>query len=472
MDYLPVFLDLRGRQTLVVGGGAVAMRKVELLLKAHARVRVIAPRLHPELALYRDAGRIEHHPVAFEPAHFEAVVFAIAATDVPAVNLAVAAAGAARGVFVNAVDDIAASSCIMPAIVDRSPIVVAIGSSGQSPTLVRRVRAQLEALLPEALGELARLAGRARERIARAVPDLDRRRQFWDRLFDGSIATAVFAGHLDAAETLLDRALAEEIRAPAAVRAGGEVYLIGAGPGDPDLLTLRALQLLQRADVVLYDRLVSPAVLERSRRDATRICVGKESGRHRVTQQRIHALMLEHAGRGLRVARLKGGDPFIFGRGGEEIDVLISSRIPLVVVPGITAAQGAAASAGVPLTHRGLAQSVTFVTAMGEAAEQLDWTALAAPLQTVVFYMGVAQLPRIVSHLIDRGAPGERPAVLIERATLPDQRVLPGTLLDIAQRAQDAGIAAPALLIVGDVAARATLQHHIAAAVPQELPRA
>jgi uroporphyrin-III C-methyltransferase/precorrin-2 dehydrogenase/sirohydrochlorin ferrochelatase len=471
MDHLPVLLDLRGRQTLVVGGGAVAMRKVELLLKAHARVRVVAPRLHPELALYRDAGRIEHHALAFEPAHFAGVVFAIAATDQPPVNRAVAAAGAARGVFVNAVDDATASSCIMPAIVDRSPILVAIGSSGQSPTLVRRVRAQLEALLPEGLGELARLAGRARERVARALPDLERRRRFWDRLFDGSIATAVFSGQAAAAEAMLEQALAQEARAGPAVRALGEVYLIGAGPGDPDLLTLRALQLLQRADVVLYDRLVGAAVLERVRRDATRICVGKESGRHRVTQQRIHDLMLEHAGRGLRVARLKGGDPFIFGRGGEEIDVLKAAGIPLIVVPGISAAQGAAAAAGVPLTHRGLAQSLSFVTAMGEAAEQLDWTALAAPLQTVVFYMGVAQLPRIVRNLIARGAPAARPALIVERATLPEQRVLGGTLQDIAQRAQDAGVQAPALLIVGEVAARAATDPNIAAWLPQETSR-
>jgi uroporphyrin-III C-methyltransferase/precorrin-2 dehydrogenase/sirohydrochlorin ferrochelatase len=468
MDYLPVFLDLRGRQTLVVGGGAVAMRKVELLLKAHALVRVVAPRLHPELALFRDAGRIEHRAVAFEPAHFDAVVFAIAATDVPEVNLAVSAAGKARGVFVNAVDDVAASSCLMPAIVDRSPIVVAIGSAGQSPTLVRRVRAQLEALLPEGLGELSRLAGRVRGRIARAVPDLDRRRRFWDRLFDGPIATTVFSGQPAAADAMLEAALAEEMRTVAPPRPRGEVYLIGAGPGDPDLLTLRALQLLQRADVVLYDRLVSAAVLERVRRDATRICVGKESGRHRVTQQRIHELLLEHAGRGARVARLKGGDPFIFGRGGEEIDVLLAAGIPLVVVPGISAAQGAAAATRVPLTHRGLAQSVTFVTAMGEAAEQLDWTALAMPLQTVVFYMGVAQLPRIVHHLLARGAPASRPAVIIERATLPDQRVLLGTLRDIAPRAQDVGVQAPALLIVGEVAARAAADQKVADAVPRE----
>lgn len=451
VDYLPVFLDLRHRLTVVVGGGAVASRKVQLLLQAGARVRVVAPDLHPELVLDRDAGRIEARTVAFEPSHLDGAMFVIAATNLPEVNSAVAAAGSARGIFVNAVDDSSASSCIMPAIVDRSPIIVAIGSSGQSPTLARRVRTQLEALLPARLGELARLAGRARARVQQALPDIEQRRRFWDRLFAGSVASKVFAGNDAEAEALLDAQLA----APASVPRG-EVYLIGAGPGDPDLLTLRALQLLQQSDVVLYDRLVSAAVLDRARRDAERIYVGKESGRHRVTQQRIHALLLEHAGRGRRVARLKGGDPFIFGRGGEEIDALVAAGIPVVVVPGITAALGAAASAGLPLTQRGLAQSVTFVTAQGEDAELLDWRALAAPGQTVVFYMGVSQLPRIVGHLLAHGAPASRPVAIVERATLPEQRVLAATLRDIVGRAQSAGAAAPALLLVGEVAGRAT----------------
>jgi uroporphyrin-III C-methyltransferase/precorrin-2 dehydrogenase/sirohydrochlorin ferrochelatase len=450
MDYLPVFLDLRDRLTLVVGGGAVAMRKVELLLKAGARVRVIAPTLHPELALYRDAGRIEYRSLRFEPAHFEGVALAIAATDSSEVNHAVAAAGLARGIFVNVVDDGGASSCVMPAIVDRSPVIVAIGSSGQSPTLVRRIRTQLEALLPERLGELARLAGRARAQVQRALPDINQRRRFWDALFAGNIASKVYAGSIAEAEALLDSQLEA-----AATPLRGEVYLIGAGPGDPDLLTLRALQLLQQSDVVLYDRLVSDAVLERVRRDAECVFVGKQSGQHRVTQQRIHALLLEYAGRGLRVARLKGGDPFIFGRGGEEIDVLAAAGIPVVVVPGITAALGAAAATGMPLTQRGVAQSVTFVTAMGEGAEGLDWRSLAAPAQTVVFYMGISQLPRIVERLLAQGASRERPVAIVERATLPGQRVLAGTLHDIAQRACSAAIEAPALLIVGEIAARA-----------------
>src|SRR6202521_386849 len=453
MDYLPVFLNLRDQLSLVVGGGAVATRKVELLLKAHARVRVVAPRLHAELAMYHDAGRIEHLACEFEPRQFDGAIFAIAATDRSEVNHAVAAAGAARGIFVNVVDDAAASSAVMPAIVDRSPLVVAIGSSGQSPTLARRVRAQLEAMLPERLGDLARLAGGARERVQRALPDIEQRRRFWDRLFAGSIASKVFAGGTHEAEALLDA----ELRAAAdgTQRLRGEVYLIGAGPGDPDLLTLRALQLLQQSDVVLYDRLVSQAVLERARRDAERIYVGKESGRHRVTQERIHSLLLEYAGRGMRVARLKGGDPFIFGRGGEELDLLRRAGIPVIVVPGITAALGAAASAALPLTQRGLAPSVTFVTATGEGMDHMDWRALAAPKQTVVFYMGVAQLPRIVELLRAHGAAAERPVAIVEQATLPGQRVIAGCLGDISAQAQQAQVVAPALLIVGEVARRA-----------------
>ncbi|HWW20001.1 MAG TPA: siroheme synthase CysG [Steroidobacteraceae bacterium] len=453
MEYLPVFLNLRDRLTLVVGGGAMAARKVELLLKAQARVRVVAPRLHPELALFRDAGRIEHLPLAFEPQHFSDVAFAIAATDSRAVNQAVASTGAARGVFVNVVDDAIGSSAVMPALVDRSPIIVAIGTAGQSPTLARRLRAQLEAMLPERLGELARWAGAVRERVRKGLPDADRRRHFWDQLFAGNLASLVLAGRVRDADQLLEQQLQHACADTLAGR--GEVYLIGAGPGDPDLLTLRALQLMQQADVVLYDRLVSAAVLDRVRRDARRIDVGKQSGRHRVTQDRIHSLLLEHARQGLRVARLKGGDPFIFGRGGEEIDLLQRAGIPVIVVPGVTAALGAAASAQVPLTQRGLAPSVTFVTATGEGASELNWAALSAPSQTIVFYMGVAQLPRIVEHLHAHGAPADRPVAIVERATLPDQRVVAGSLGNIVEMAQRAQVAAPALLIVGEVASRA-----------------
>ncbi|HTT05064.1 MAG TPA: siroheme synthase CysG [Steroidobacteraceae bacterium] len=459
MDYLPVFLDLAGRRVVLVGGGEVALRKAVLLLEAHALVRVVAPSLHPELERLREAGRLEYLQHEFVPEQLAGAVFVIAATDRAEVNRAVAAAGSALGLFVNVVDDAGASSAILPAIVDRSPVILAVSTGGQSPTLARRLRGQLEALLPERLGALARFLGRWRELVREALPDAVRRLRFWERVIEGAVASQVLAGDEAAAEAELQSELRRQSRAAAdggeAAPTRGEVYLIGAGPGDPDLLTLRAQQLLQQADVVLYDRLVSERILSRARREALRVFVGKQSGRHRVTQERIHALMLEYAQRGLRVARLKGGDPFVFGRGGEEMQVLRTAGVPVTVVPGITAALGAAASAGLSLTQRGLSQAVTLVTAMGEGAEALDWRSLAAPLQTVVFYMGVAQLERIVERLVAHGAPASRPVAIVEQATLPSERLLVGTLATIAREAASAGIGAPALLIVGEVAAQA-----------------
>ena len=461
MQYLPLFLDLRGRAVLLVGGGAVAGRKLALLLRAGARVRLVAPAIDAAVAEQARHGGAVACLRAFEPGDVADAWLVIAATDDAAVNAAVAAAAGARGVYVNVVDDASASSAVMPAIVDRSPVLIAIGTAGSSPTLARRVRALVEAALPERLGALAALAARWRSRVRATLPDLDARRRFWEAVFDGAVARAV--AHGGSGEPELAAALAEVGSAPGP-EGGGEVWLIGAGPGDPDLLTLRALQLLQRADVVLYDRLVGPAVLERARRDAERVYVSKESGSHRTTQEHINALLLEQARRGRKVARLKGGDPFVFGRGGEEIAALARAGIPVTVVPGITAALGAAASTGLSLTQRQVAQAVCLVTVMGAASEALDWRALATPLQTVVFYMGVAELERICARLVAHGAPPTRPALLVERATWPDQRVICGTLSDIAARAAAARATAPALLVVGE-AAQPQLRAEIFAAV-------
>jgi uroporphyrin-III C-methyltransferase/precorrin-2 dehydrogenase/sirohydrochlorin ferrochelatase len=316
--------------------------------------------------------------------------------------------------------------------------------------LARRVRAQIEALLPANLGALARFLGERRDAVKRALTPHGRR-PFWERIIGGAVASQVLAGN----EAQANVVFADELVDASARSARGEVYLIGAGPGAPDLLTLRALQLLQQADVILYDRLVSDAVLARARRDAQRIFVGKEAGDPANAQAHIHELMIRHARAGLRVARLKGGDPFIFGRGGEEIEALAAHGIPYVVVPGITAALGAAASAAVPLTHRRLAHSVTFATGHTLDDAALDWDLLARPNHTTVFYMGVAQLPRILSRLRAAGAAADHPAVIIERATLPDERVLSGTLATLESLAHTARIVAPALLIVGKVAALA-----------------
>jgi uroporphyrin-III C-methyltransferase/precorrin-2 dehydrogenase/sirohydrochlorin ferrochelatase len=466
MDYLPLFVDVRDRLVVVAGGGVVAQRRVEQLLKAHARVRVVAPQLGPELAAFRDHGRIEYRPVPFSPAQLEGAMLAIAATDDAAVNGAVAAAARERGILVNVVDDGPSSSCIFPAIVDRSPLIIAVGSGGNSPTLARRVRAQIEALLPERLGELAQHAGRWRERVKQALPAIPARLRFWDGFFAGPVAANLLAGHVAGADEATRLALQDARAAASTPR--GEVYLIGTGPGDPDLLTLRAQQLLQQADVLLHDRLVPEAVLGRARRDAERINVGKTPGRHEHTQDYINELLLEHARAGRRVARVKGGDPFVFGRGGEELAVLRAAGIPVVVVPGITAGLGAAASIGMPLTQRGLSQAVTFVTATGAGGDTLNWSALAQADHTVVFYMSAAQTGHVTAQLLAHGLPGTQPVALIERATWPEERVLKGTLAELPAMAAGAQLRSPTLLVVGQVAALAQIKQAMADAVADD----
>jgi uroporphyrin-III C-methyltransferase/precorrin-2 dehydrogenase/sirohydrochlorin ferrochelatase len=457
MDFLPIFLDVRQRPAVIVGGGEVAARKAQLLLEAGASVRVVSPMLGAELQALYATQRIEHRAEVFTPSVLDGAVLVIAASGVRAVNAAAAAAARARGIPVNTVDDLAHSDFILPAIVDRSPVVVAVGTSGNSPVLARFVRERIEALLPPTLGRLAAFAGRWRKRVARRLGTVLQRRRFWEQVLAGPVASHVLEGHESQADFELRRQLKQAAQSQA--RRVGEVYLIGAGPGDPDLLTLKAARLLQQADVVLYDRLVPPAIVARARRDAERIHVGKESGHHHVTQERIHELLVQYALAGKRVCRLKGGDPFVFGRGGEELEALVRQQIPFTVVPGITAALGAAAYAGIPLTHRDHAQSVTFVTGhTRESGEPLDWRDLSRPGQTVVFYMGLSQLRTIFARLIEAGAPQSLPAALVAQATLPEQRVIVGTLSTLAEQAQAEGVQSPALLIVGDVVAlRATL---------------
>ena len=452
MEYLPLFLQLRSQPVVVVGGGRVAVRKVDLLRKSGAWITVVAPELREELHKLVVSGDLQHIPASFVEAHLEGATLAIAATNNHDVNEAVSRAAHTRRILVNVVDEPSLSTFIFPAIVDRSPIIVAVSSGGESPVLARRVREQIESLLPEKLGALARFMGERRKAVQRALGVLARR-PFWERIVGGLVGTRVLAGDEAGAEKAFESELRTSHLTTSPTTGGtglGEVYLIGAGPGDPDLLTLRALQLLQQADVVLYDRLVPDAVLERSRRDAERVFVGKEAGDHKV-QDRIHELLVHYASKGLRVARLKGGDPFVFGRGGEEIEVLARHGIPYISVPGVTAALGAASYAGIPLTHRRLAQSVTLVAGHVLEDESLDWRSLAGSRQTVVFYMGVSHLERIVTKLREAGAKADHPAAIIERATLPEQRTLRGTLETIAEVAREAKVTAPALLIVGDV---------------------
>ncbi len=456
MDYLPIFLRLQDSRALIVGGGAVAARKAELLLRCGARVRLVAPELGAAAAALLADERIEHVAAEFSPPHLEGACLAIAAADSPHVNASVAAAARARHLPVNVADDAALSSFILPAIVDRSPVIAAIGTEGHAPVLARRLRSQLEALLPARLGALARFAGLRRRAVHTSLPPSERR-PFWERIFGGSVGLAVLRGDEHAAQVAFARELASSRGGAGPPR--GEVYLIGAGPGDPDLLTLRAVQLLQQADVILYDRLVNPQVLEGARREAERVCVGKELPRagtepaDRNAQERIHELMASYAERGLKVARLKGGDPFIFGRGGEEVEFLERRAIPFLIVPGITAGLAAAACARLPLTRRNLARSVTLASGHSADSDAHDWQALARPGHTVVFYMSVSNLEQIAARLLAAGAPPERPAALIERATLPGERVLHSRLAEVAALARAEHIAAPALLVVGEVAA-------------------
>jgi uroporphyrin-III C-methyltransferase / precorrin-2 dehydrogenase / sirohydrochlorin ferrochelatase len=453
MDYLPIFLRVQNRLAVVIGGGAIAARKAELLLKCGAQIRLVAPELAAStrqlLQQPAAAAQMSHLPASFAAEHLEGAALVFAATDSAEINALVSRLARARGIPVNVADDAERSDFILPAIVDRSPLLVAVSSAGTAPVLARRVREQIEALLPSGLGALARFAGSQRQRVNELLqPAL--RRPFWERFF----GTTAHLDQLARGEAAAQRAFAGELtRFSARPDAAGlgEVYLIGAGPGDPDLLTLRALQLLQQADVLLYDRLVAPAILDRARREATRIFVGKDVGESSLSQDRINELLIEHARRGLKVARLKGGDPMIFGRGGEEIAAVVRHGIAVTVVPGITAALGAAATAQIPLTLREVSQSVTFAPGHVAVADTLDWPALARSGHTVVFYMAMAQLAALTERLRAAGAPADRPVALIAQATLPTQRVVRGTLADIAETARTDGLGAPALLFVGDV---------------------
>ncbi|MEI2418122.1 siroheme synthase CysG [Orrella sp. JC864] len=449
MKLFPLFADLHGRAVLLVGGGAVAQRKAQALLEAGADLWVGAPELTPQLRQWADAGRLRHLPGEFEPHWLQGKWLVIAATDRREVNAQVAQAGNARAQLVNVVDDPELSSFQVPSIVDRSPLIVAISSSGAAPVLARRLRERIESLFDHALGPLAELAARYRARIRAARPQMGPRRAFYDWLLDGPVAALLRQGRPQAAQAALEAAL----QAPVPPRPGS-VCLVGAGPGDPGLLTLRALRALNEADIILYDRLVGDAVLSLARRDAEQVFVGKRAGEdHHATQARIHALMREHAQAGRRVVRLKGGDAFIFGRGGEELQYLRAHGVPYEVVPGVTAALACAAYGAVPLTHRDHAQSVQLITAHGkEENDTLDWQALGRGTHTLAFYMGVSQLQRLAERLIAHGRAPDTPCALVENGTRPDQRALYAPLSDIAAQARRHGYAPPSLLIVGEVA--------------------
>jgi uroporphyrin-III C-methyltransferase/precorrin-2 dehydrogenase/sirohydrochlorin ferrochelatase len=457
MRYFPLFVDLHGRVVVVVGGGPVAERKALLLAASGARLRVVAPALTDGLAAACAAGHLEHRARPFEPADLEGARLAVAATGDPPTNARVAAAAEARGVLVNVVDELAPSSAILPAIVDRSPVVVAISTQGTAPALARRLREQIEAVLDGAVGRIAAFAAAWRSRIRSAVTDLGVRRRFYDWLVDGPAGALVRAGRERDAGELVAAALAV---AGAVPPPAGSVALVGAGPGDPGLLTLAALRALQSADVILHDRLVSAEVLSLARREAERISVGKAGGGRSVAQSHINELMVAEARRGRRVVRLKGGDPMVFGRGGEEIEHLARAGVRYEVVPGVTAALACAAYAGIPLTHREHSPSLRLVTAhCRESIDATDWRALATGRETLAVYMALATLPQLRRELLRHGRSPATPVALIENGSRPDQRVVLGTLDSLEALAAMHAIGSPALLIVGDVAALAARLH-------------
>jgi uroporphyrin-III C-methyltransferase / precorrin-2 dehydrogenase / sirohydrochlorin ferrochelatase len=451
MDFLPVFLNIRDRRVLVDGGGTIAARRVERALQAGANVAVYNPELGDEFKPLRDNPRLTHIarvPVAQD---FDGCFVAYGASEDSHRDKQLFDAARAAGALVNVADVSEYCDFITPSVVDRSPLVVAISSGGAAPVIARILRARIESLIPPGYGRLAGFLGRFRETVVSKIRKSANRRHFWESIIEGPTADLFLAGDSASARTRLLEALdlASEQEATPQI---GEVYLVGAGPGDPDLLTFRALRLMQRADVVLYDRLVDENILALVRRDAERIDVGKLPGNHTMAQDGISRLMIDLARRGKRVLRLKGGDPFLFGRGGEEIEMLGAQGIPFQIVPGISAAVGCAAYAGIPLTHRDHAQSCTFVTAHGkDGTLDLDWPALLRPAQTVVVYMGLANLERLAHGFVVHGADPDTPAAVIDRGTRADQQVITGTVRELPSLARAANVTGPAIIIIGNV---------------------
>lgn len=448
MDYFPVFLDLKKRRCLLVGGGEVATRKGRMLAKAGAVLRIVAPEISAELRELANTSGGELLQREYRTSDLQDCVLAIAATDIESLNEKISTDAQALQLPVNVVDTPALCTYITPAIIDRSPLVIAVSSGGEAPVLARLVRAKLETLIPTGYGKLAQIASQWRERIKARFSDGDSRRKFWEKILQGPAAELMMNGQEEAANSFIRNELASD----QSQLTQGEVYLVGGGPGDPELLTLRALRLMQQADVVLYDRLVSDGVMELVRRDAERIYVGKRRSEHAMEQENINQLLVDLAKQGKRVLRLKGGDPFIFGRGGEEIELLAQHNIPFQVVPGITAASGCAAYAGIPLTHRDYAQSVRFVTGHLKSDDtNLSWPELANPTQTLVFYMGLVGLKEICESLIAHGRAADTPVALIEKGTTQEQRVLIADLMSIADVVAANDVHAPTLFIVGEV---------------------
>lgn len=448
VQYLPIFTKLDDRPVLVVGGGDVALRKCQAFLKARAQVTVVAPEFCTELTELAAQEKLTLVKEYFDTHHVLGMMLVIAATDNETVNQAVFDAANAQNIFVNVVDDQPKCGFIFPSIVDRDPITIAISSAGTAPVLARRIREKLETVIPHHTGKLARLAGDFRDQVKARFKSFSDRRQFWERVFDSSVVSKVQTGDEQGAQ----QQLTEMLTQPSKLE--GEVYVVGAGPGDPELLTIKALQLMQQADVVVYDYLVSDEIMDLVRRDADLVCVGKRAGNHSVKQEDTNQMLVNFAKQGKKVCRIKGGDPFIYGRGGEEVQVLAQHGVKYQIVPGITAAAGCSAYSGIPLTHRDHAQAIQFVTGhCKKDGQELDWRGLAQPNQTLAVYMGVIKSPHIQAKLLEHGRAPETPIAIVENGTRQSQRVVRGTLSELAEKIEQHDIQSPALLIIGEVAA-------------------
>lgn len=451
MEALPLFHRVRGETCVLIGAGNVARRKLELLLAAGAALKVVAPECNEEFTRLAGEGRLTLVQRRFQAGDLDGAVLAVAATPHALVNRAVFRAARARGIPVNVVDQPELCTVTFPAVVDRDPVCIAIGTGGASPVLARLLRTRLEAELPGRTGELAALAREFRAPVRERIADATARRGFWEAVLQGQVAELIYSGRPQAARRQLERQLDAASRAQTRV---GEVYLVGAGPGDPDLLTFRALRLMQQADVVLYDRLVAAPILALVRRDAERIYVGKRAGMHAVPQQDINARLVEYARAGQRVLRLKGGDPFVFGRGGEEALSLVEAGIPFRIVPGVSAGIGGMAYAGIPVTHRDCNSAVTFITghdATGAVPDSVDWESLGKGSPVIVLYMALKHIEHIAARLIAAGRSAAEPVAIVSKATTAQQRVVETTLGTCAADAVSSGIEPPAMVVVGEV---------------------
>ncbi len=457
MSLLPLFIDIKDKPCLIVGGGKIAARKLKILCKAEADITIIAPSICGEIDALTKAHSLTIHPRDFIDADINNQCLIIAATNDSLLNKHISTTAKQKNILVNVADDFKQGDVVLPSVIDRDPIQIAVTTGGASPVLARLLRRNLERCTPSAYGSLASLVEKYRQTTADTIEDEDSRRRFWEEVLQGPISEMVLAGKVDIAEETLQRKLSSK---DFTNNDHGEVYLVGAGPGDPDLLTFRALRLMQQADAVVYDRLVSDQIMNLVRKDAEKIYAGKERANHAIQQESINHLLVRLAKEGKRVLRLKGGDPFIFGRGGEEIETLMEEGVHFQVVPGITAAAGCAAYSGIPLTHRDHAQACTFVTGhLRDGTVNLNWKMLAHANQTIVFYMGLHGLTIICQQLVKHGLPGDTPAALISKGTTPNQRVLIGDLISLPNLVDEQHVQGPTLIIVGSVVSLHTKLH-------------